>query len=184
MPEQKCEPSNAKRAVELTDLERNELEALVRKAGTPAAKLRHARILLMADADRRGECRNPDWYIAQVVGLSERQVVRVRHRFCQEGVSACLARKQRKTPPNPPKLDGTAEARLVTLCCSDPPAGYQRWTLQLLADELCRLQVVVSVCPETVRKCLKKIVSSRGKQNDSAFLSETARVSWPIWRES
>ena len=183
MPQSKSKPSNAKLEVCLTEEQRADLERLVRKGTTPAAKLRHARILLMADADRRGECRNPDWYIAQVVNLSERQVVRVRRRFCKEGIVSCLNRKQRATPPNPPKFDGVAEAKLITLCCSNPPKGHQRWTLQLLTDELCRLKIVVSVCPETVRKCLKKIASNRGKQNAFVFPKETAPVSWPIWRK-
>lgn len=174
--------TNKKLEVCLTDTERSDLEALCRKGTVPAAKLRHARILLLADADRRGESRNPDWYIAQVVGLSERQVVRVRRKFFEDGLLPALERKQRATPPHPPKLDGIAEAKLITLCCTDPPEGRQRWTLQLLADELCRLQVVVSVCPETVRKCLKKIASNHGKRNDSAFPPETLRGSWPIWK--
>ena len=184
MPQSKLKPSNAKWEVCLTDEQRVELESIVRKGTTPAVKLRHARILLMADADRRGECRSPDWYIAQVVGLSERQVVRVRRRFCKEGFVSCLNRKQRTAPPNPPKFDGVAEAKLIALCCSNPPKGHQRWTLQLLADELCRLKVVVSVCPETVRKCLKKIASNRGKPGVFASLKETVPDSWPIWRKS
>lgn len=183
MPQSELKPSNAKREVRLTGKQRDELESLVRKGTTPTTKRRHARILLMADEDRRGTCRNPDWYIAQVVGLSERQVVRVRRRFCKEGFASCLTRKQRATPPNPPRFDGAAEAKLITLCCSDPPKGHQRWTLQLLVDELCRLQVVVSVCPETVRQCLKKIASSHGKQNASASPNGTVPDSWPIWRK-
>jgi hypothetical protein len=38
-----------------------------------------------------------------------------------------------------------------------PPAGYGRWTLQLLADELVALEVVDSISDETVRKTLKKM---------------------------
>jgi len=174
--------ANQKLEVCLTDEERSELEALCRKGTVPAAKLRHARVLLLADEDRRGAARNPDWYIAQVVGLSERQVVRVRRKFFRDGLLPALERKKRLTPPIAPKLDGAAEAKLITLCCSAPPKGRRRWTLQLLADELCRLQVVVSVCPETVRKCLKKIASNPGKRSGSVSPNETMRASWPIWR--
>ena len=176
-------PYTKKLEVSLTDEDRSDLEALCRKGIVAASKLRHARILLMADEDRR-EGRRPDWYIAEVVGLSERQVVRVRQKFFRDGLLPALERKKRLTPPNPPRFDGAAEAKLITLCCSDPPEGQQRWTLQLLVDELCRLKVVVSVCPETVRKCLKKIVSNPGRRNGSVFLSETMRGSWPIWRNS
>lgn len=171
------EASNTKREVCLSDEERLELEKIVRKGTVTATKLRAARILIMANADRRGEASNPDWLIAQVVGLSERQVARIRRKFFDDGLLPALERKKRTTPPNPPKFDGVAEAKLITLCCSDPPDGQQRWTLKLLVDELSRLQIVVSVCPETVRKCLKKIALSHGKPNASAFLSEIAHAS-------
>ena len=38
-----------------------------------------------------------------------------------------------------------------------PPAGYGRWTLQLLADWLVQLEIVESISSETVRKTLKKM---------------------------
>src|SRR5690606_41915108 len=93
--------------------------------------------------------------IAALFGLAERQVGRIRQRFCRERqdqpvVQAC-ERKPRPPAPGRGRLDGAAEARLVVLACSDPPAGRERWTLQLLCDELARLQVVETVCPETVR---------------------------------
>lgn len=182
--------SNQKAEVVLGDDERKELETLVRDGTAAARRVRQARILLMADEDRR-EGRNPDWYIAQCVGISERQVCRVRRRFVLEGISAVLNRKPRSDAGVTRKLDGAVEARLVTLCCSTPPEGRQRWTLQLLVDELCRLQVVTSVCRETVRQTLKKIVSSRGRRNASAFRkritpgsSRTLRKSWTSTRRN
>jgi hypothetical protein len=65
---------------------------------------------------------------------------------------------------------------LIALACSDAPEGRERWTLQLLCDELVRLQVVESVCRETVRQCLKKTNLSRGGSNATAFRKPTAPV--------
>lgn len=175
--------SNEKLRVCLDPRMRGELEALCRKGSVPAAKLRHARILLLADENHeQGRC--ADWEIAEIVGLSQRQVVRIRQRFVRDGLAPAIDRKRRSRPGTRPKFDGEAEARLVMLCCSTPPEGQQRWTLQLLADELCRLQIVASVCPETVRKCLKKIASSPGKAGGSVFPNETAPVSWLTWKRS
>src|SRR5205085_7996232 len=56
----------------------------------------------------------------------------------------------------------STEARLIALACSKPPEGRNEWTMQLLADKLVELQVVDSVCDETVRRALKKTRSSRG----------------------
>jgi hypothetical protein len=116
--------------------------------------------------------------------MTRRQVQRIRLKFSQEGLSKTLRRQIRSDANIPKTLDGRAEAQLVTLCCSTPPDGRQRWTIRLLADELCRLQVVATVCPETVRQTLKKIASSPGKRNASASRSPTAPVSWRTWSES
>ena len=55
------------------------------------------------------------------------------------------------------KLDGKGEARLIALACSKAPKGRVRWTLQLLADELVRLNLVDMICDQTVRRTLKKM---------------------------
>ena len=52
-------------------------------------------------------------------------------------------------------VDGEGEARLVSIACSEPPAGHARWTLRLLRDRLVELKVVESIF-ETVRQVLKK----------------------------
>ena len=169
--------------VRLSPEVREELETLCRKQSAPAAKVRRARILLLADSDHQ-KGRRPDWQIAEIVGIGEKTVQRVRQRFVRGGLSHSVERKQRCTPGTTPKFDGRAEAQLVALCCSEPPEGHQRWTLQLLVDELGRLKVVTSVCRETVRRCLKKIASNRGKAAGSASPKETALVSWPTWRKS
>jgi transposase len=171
---------NVKARVHLSAEQRRELEAICRRQSVGAVKLRRARILLLADEDHPSG-RRPDWQIAEVVGLSERQVVRVRQQFVREGEQA-LDRKPR--PSVPGKLDGKAEATLVTLCCSRPPDGHERWTLQLLCDELGRLQVVESVCRETVRKCLKKTGFNPGGRSGSALRKQTGRGSSRGWKKS
>jgi transposase len=60
------------------------------------------------------------------------------------------------------KLDGKQEAFLVATACSSAPEGRSRWTLQLLADKLVELKVVDSISRDTVRRTLKKTISSRG----------------------
>lgn len=60
------------------------------------------------------------------------------------------------------KLDGDAEAHLIAIACSDPPAGRNEWSLRLLADRLVELSVVDSVSYMTVSRKLKKTNLSRG----------------------
>jgi hypothetical protein len=169
--------------VTLTAEQRAGLDRLTRRSSVGVATRRWATILLLAD-DAHPDGRHTDEQIAAEVGLSVRQLERVRKRFVREGMGATLVRAPRSDAGVPKVLDGTAEAHLVTLCCTDPPDGRDGWTLQLLCDELARLKVVTHVCPETVRTCLKKTTSGPGRRNGSASRPPTARGSSPRWRRS
>ena len=150
--------SNKKYIVRLTDEEREGLEAMVKKGRVAAYKIRHANILLKADAD------GPNWTdtrIAEAFGCHPRTVENVRRRCVLEGLEAAIVRKRQKKLSRERKLDGEGEARLFTIACSEAPEGRDRWTLELLAGELVRLRVVESICNQTVRRTLKKTRSSR-----------------------
>ncbi len=176
-------PSNVKHQVILSTEQRTELERLTRQTSIGVAKKRWATILLLADeAHPHGQ--RTDEEIAAEVQLSLRQLGRIRKKFVQGGMDQTLVRATRCDAHVPKILDGPAEAHLVTLCCSEPPDGRDRWTLRLLCDELARLQVVTSVCPESVRTCLKKTNCSPGKPNASASPPPTGRGSWPRWKKS
>ena len=95
--------------------------------------------------------------IAEAYDCRVQTVETVRKRLVTEGFESALERKKRATAPTPHKLDGVAEAKLIAMRLGKPPAGYGRWSLQLLADELVALEVVSSICPATVRKTLKKM---------------------------
>lgn len=181
-------PESARKfKVELTIEERKELETLVRKQSIGAARQRRARILLLADANHP-DGRRTDANIAELVGLCERQIVRIRQQFVREHdavpVTRVCERKPRGPAPERRRLDGKAEAQLVALACSAPSEDRDRWTLQMLCDELVRLEIVESVCPETVRKYLKKMTFSRGGPNVTASRKQTEPRSWPKWKSS
>jgi len=146
--------------VTLTPEERHLLTLLVSTGKAAASKLAHARILLKADAAPGGPAW-PDERIADAVEVSRATVERVRQRFVEQGLQAALVRKQPDRPNRQPALDGAAEARLIALACSQPPAGRVAWTLRLLADKLVELEVVGYICHETVRQVLKKTSLSR-----------------------
>ena len=139
--------------VELTCEERQTLETLVRKGKHSALKLTRAHILLKADSNGPGWT---DTQIAEAFGCHEQTAFNVRKRFATGGRLSALQRKPQSRPSRLPKLDGAGEARLIALACSDPPEGFARWTLQLLADELVALEIVESISAEGIRKILKK----------------------------
>ena len=61
------------------------------------------------------------------------------------------------------KSDGDVEAKLVTLCCSEPPKGYAKWSLRLLADKMVELKYAESISHVTVRSILKKTNLNLGR---------------------
>ena len=64
------------------------------------------------------------------------------------------------------KADGDFEAHLVALSCSDPPKGFARWSLRLLADKVVELEYADSMSYETIRRVLKKTKSNPGVNKD------------------
>ena len=145
--------------VRLDDAERAFLTDFVATGAAAARALTHARVLLKADVGPAG----PGWTDAQIADALEvgvRTIERVRETLVTAGLDAAVHR--RRPPARPRKLDGAAEAHLVALACSEPPAGRARWTLHLLAAKLVDLEVVDAIAPETVRTTLKKTSSSRG----------------------
>ena len=144
--------------VRLSAEERTELETLVTKGKAAAYKIKHANILLAADANGPAW---PDQEIATAFSCHPGTVENVRRRLVLEGLDAALARQKQAQPSRPPKLDGRGEARLIALARSTPPEGQDRWTLKLLAGRLVELEVVDSISDQTVRRTLKKTTSGR-----------------------
>lgn len=143
--------------VALKPRERQELGHKLRAGRESARVLARARVLLKCDDGLT------DAAVVEAVGVSVGTVERVRKRFCGGGLDAALSDRPQPPRPHRRKIDGEAEARLVTLACSTPPDGREAWTLELLADHMVRLRYVEGpVSGQTVRRVLKKTRSSRG----------------------
>lgn len=146
-----------KYVLKLTEEERDELEQLVKKGKTAGWKVQRAQALLQCDQGPEGPGWN-DEQVAQAYGCTTRSLESWRKQAVGSGPLSLLERKPRLRPPVTPKLDGEKEARLTALACSQPPSGYARWTLRLLAERLVELEVVDSIAHETVRRALKKAI--------------------------
>lgn len=144
-----------KYVVELSAEERDELNALVNKGKAAAYKRKHAEILLKADQGAYGSGW-PDHRIAEAFDVGLRTVERVRQRLVETGLQSAIERAKQKNR-KARKLDGEQEAYLMALACqTKPPAGYARWTLRLLAEQMVVLGYVDTLSDETVRRTLKK----------------------------
>jgi hypothetical protein len=142
----------------LTAEAREELTGLVSKGKTSAAKIRHAQVLLKADAE------GPNWTdsrSAEAFLMPLNTIAGIRKRWVCQGVEAALNRPPQARPSRTPKLDGAGEARVLAVSCSEPPPGHARGSLRVLADRVVELGVVERFSHERVRRVLKKTNSSR-----------------------
>lgn len=144
--------------VTLTDEEKQELETLIKKGGK-GYRIKHAQILLKLD--KRPE--NAAWTydrIKDAYKASHSTIAGVAKRFVTDGLEAALGRKEQTNHYR--KVTGEVEAQICAIACSEPPEGRSRWTMQAIADELIRLEVVDYITDTTVCEVMKKTKSSRG----------------------
>lgn len=134
--------------IKLTDEQKEKLNALIDKGIHSAREIKRAKILLLAEQDKK------DKEIAMIVGYTEQQVQNIRKRFFSEGLEFTLKEKPR--PGAPCKLDRRAEEIASAIACSNPPEGHSCWTMQMIADKLVELKYVSDITDETVRFRLKK----------------------------
>ena len=170
-----------KLSVRLNAEERERLETLTRNGTSSAKRIMHARLLLMADKDHP-QGRYKDIEIAKALGIHVNTVARTRRKFCRKGEKAAVDRAIRVTPPVPAIVDGALEAQLVAICCTPAPEGRLCWTMSMLADELVKRKLIVSIGRETVRKTLKKMNCNLGAPSGSAFPSAILPGSSRKWR--
>ena len=118
----------------------------------------HARILLKADEGEDAPAKAwSDTKIADAMESSRSTVARVRERFAREGLEVALVHRRPKAT-KPRKLDGSQEAHLIALACSEPPKGKKRWSVRLLADRFVELECAREpISRELVRRTLKKV---------------------------
>jgi transposase len=148
-------------SVKLTKSEVEELMSIINKGSHTSQTFRSAYILLNCDEGQYSQ-KVSNEQISKVLKVGMRTIDRVKKKLIEEGFDAVLER--RPTNRNyESKVDGDMEAKLITLCCSEPPKGFAKWSLRLLADKMVELKYVDSISHVTVRSVLKKTSLNPGK---------------------
>ena len=146
--------------VKLTETERSQLKEMITSGEASARQIRRAYILLKSDCSDEG----PNWNyqaICDAYDVSSLTVYNIRKNYVEGGLKRAILRKK---PDREYKhrLDGEGEAHLIALACSEPPDGYESWSLRLLQDRMIRLEIVENISHETIRQTLKKTSSNLG----------------------
>ena len=155
--------------VTLTEEERMRLKAITFKGSHRSQKVLNALILLNCDEGEFQVARSINEVVSSVLQVSMKKIDRVKKRFVEEGIDIALnGRKGERIYSR--KADGDFEAHLVALSCSNPPEGFARWSLRLLADRVVELNYIDRISYETVRQVLKK----RNKALETARVDNSA----------
>ena len=127
---------NKKYIVRLTDQERDELAAVIKKFKGTSQKVRRAQILSKADAD------GPNWTderIAEAFGCRTRTIEKLRQRLVERGFREALDGAKREAPPVEKLLSGEQEARIIATRLGPLSPAYANWTLRPLARNVVEL---------------------------------------------
>ena len=145
---------SVKYSIELSDSDRRTLLDIVAKGSSSAKMILRANILLASDRTNKKHMTVAE--IASAFSTSPTTVQNVRTSYANNGLDATISRKKRVVPPVASKVTGDVEAHIIALACSEPPKGYEKWTLRLLADKCVELNYVDSISHVTVQRLLKK----------------------------
>jgi transposase len=148
---------NTKYPVVLNEEQRQHLEELTSSGNISARQMKRAQILLKSDVPVNWSYKR----IMEAFDVSAVTIATVRKAYVEQGLEIAL---QRKRPDREYEhvLDGEGEAHLIALACSEPPSGRKHWSLRLLRDRFVKLGHVDDISYETIRRALKKTISSPG----------------------
>jgi len=149
--------------IKLSQSEVEELTSIIKKGSHSSQAFRSAYILL--NCDKGNFSANPDIVnadICKILKLGERTIDRVKKKFIEEGFESVLERRP-SSQKYVKKADGDIEAKIVSICCSEPPEGFAKWSLRLIANKMIELNYIDYISHVTVGEVLKKTNLSLGK---------------------
>ena len=152
----------AKYSIKLTRDEVDELTSIVKKGSHTTHTFRAAYVLLNCDEGDYSSGKSTNAQIAKILKIGMRTIDRIKQKCIEGGLESALKRAASKRIYTG-KVDGDLEARIMQLCCSDPPKGYAKWSLRMLADKVVELGYVDKLSHVSVFNMLKKMNLSRGK---------------------
>jgi transposase len=136
-----------KQHVKLTSEDRAFLETLISQGQQKARIYRRALGLLELD---RGQTYTAVSKILQVT------IPTISNWAAQYAANGLKILNDQPRTGRPVEIDGNQRATITALACSDPPEGYERWNLRLLANKVVELGYCDHISHTEVAGILKK----------------------------
>lgn len=133
----------------LTQLNKKKIREIVKKGKCDArvicrANALHMRISLRLTAIEVADC----------LQITSRTVFNIEKNYEEGGLEKALYDDPRPGPPA--KFDDCIKSQIVALVCSDPPDGFDRWTLDLIVEKSVEVGIVDGIHRDTVRVILRE----------------------------
>lgn len=92
--------------------------------------------------------------VADFLELTPRTVYNIDRNYEEGGLDRALNDDPR--PGAPVRLDDSVKAHVVATVCADPPEGFDRWTLDLIREQIIDSKVTDQISRESIRLILKE----------------------------
>jgi 5-deoxy-D-glucuronate isomerase len=152
----------AKYRIKLTRDEVSELSSIIKKGSHSSQTYIAAYILLNCDEGEYAAGKSTNEQICSILKTGMRTIDCIKRKCVEVGIDNALERSE-STRIYSKKIDGDLEARTVQLCCSEPPEGFAKWTVRLLAGKVVEPGYIDYISHVSVHHTLKKTNLSRGK---------------------
>jgi putative transposase len=148
--------------LDLSEAERNELKALVRRHSTPQQVAQRGRIILAAAEGKNNS------QIARDLGVCVDTVRSWRTRWIGmqgvplEELSVSERLEDIPRPGKPSHITAVQTCQMIALACEQPKERpISQWTGREIADEVMRRGIIAHISPRHAARLLKKGISNR-----------------------
>jgi len=136
-----------KQYIQLSQEDREDLEALISKGEQKAKIYRRALGLLELD---RGQTYTA---VSKMLRVTIPTISNWAAQYKENGLQVL---KDQPRAGRPIEIDGNQRAKITALACSQPPEGYAQWNLRLLANKVVELEYCEHISHTQVGQILKK----------------------------
>src|SRR6266849_6393268 len=146
----------------LSEVERTELKALVRRHSTPQQVALRARNILAADAGKNNSQIAQEEEVSVDTVRAWRNRWLARHRIALSDLSISERLSDEPRPGRPSQITAEQTCQMMALACEQPQERpISQWTGREIADEVMRRRILPQISPRHAARVLKKGISNR-----------------------
>jgi putative transposase len=130
--------------IHLTKKDKQFLTEFLNKGEGKARSFKRAKVLLELD-----ESLKTTTMIGKDVNYYPMAIRQIGKRYIEGGIDRALFDKKR--PGKAKTFNDGHVNQIIAMICSDPPEGYNRWTIELIAEESIKRKIVPTIGREFIR---------------------------------